>query len=72
MKVCMWKPNAFTRSTLLKGRSEENRLLYKKQRNKYVSLLKKVKKKYYETLNEQNVIDNEQFWKTKIDRSREI
>ena len=30
----------------------------------FVSLLSKVKRRYYETLNEKSVIDNKLFWKT--------
>ena len=45
-------------------KTEENRKLYVKQKNKCVSLLKKAKKKYYQNLGEKNVIDNKKFWKT--------
>ena len=44
-------------------RSEEARLLYKKQRNVCVFLLKKAKKEYYENLNLHNVTDTKRFRK---------
>ena len=48
----------------LKNRNEENRAIYVKQRNYCVSLLRKSKKKYYENLDERNLMDNKLFWKT--------
>ena len=52
------------RNRFLKNRSEENRMLFCKQRNKCVSLLRKSKKDYFENLNEKNITDNKRFWKT--------
>ena len=52
------------RDRFLKNRNEENRKLFWKQRSKWVSLLWKSKKHFFENLNEKNVIDNERFWKT--------
>ena len=52
------------RNKYLKNRNEENRAIYVKQRNYCVSLLRKSKKKYYENLDERNLIDNKLFWKT--------
>ena len=52
------------RNKYLIEKSEEARLLYKKQRNACVFLLKKVKKEYYENLDLQNVTDTKRFWKT--------
>ena len=52
------------RNRFLKNRSEENRKLFCKQRNKCVSLLRKTKKDYFENLNEKNITDNKRFWKT--------
>ena len=49
----------------LKNRNEENRAIYVKQRNYCVSLLRKSKKKYYENLDERNLMDNKLFWKTR-------
>ena len=37
---------------------------YNKQRNKCVSLLKKIKKAYYSNLNVKDVVNNKTFWKT--------
>ena len=47
----------------LQNRSEENIILYTKQRNFFVSLLRETKKRYYENLNETFVVDNKLFWK---------
>ena len=52
------------RSKYLKSRSEEDRQSYSKQGKLYVSLLRKSKRSYYSTLNENIVIDNRNFWKT--------
>ena len=49
------------RNRLLKYRSEVN---FIKQRNYCVSLLGKTKKQYYANLNEKDVADNKEFWKT--------
>ena len=51
------------RNKYLKNRNEENRAIYVKQRNYCVSLLPKSKKKYYENLDERNLMDNKLFWK---------
>ena len=48
----------------LRKKTEEIRKLYVKQRNKWVSLLEKAKKQYYQYLDEKNVTDNKKFWKT--------
>ena len=48
------------RNCYLKKRSEQNRLSYVKQRNNYVSLLRKTKKDYYAILNVKDVVDNKQ------------
>ena len=47
----------------LKHRSDENRRLFQKQRNKCVSLLRKAKKEYFSSLNINKVVDNKSFWK---------
>ena len=47
----------------LKHRSDENRHLFQKQRNKCVSLLQKAKKEYFSSLNINKVVDNKSFWK---------
>ena len=43
------------RNQFLKNRSEENRKLLCKQRNKGVSVLRKSKKYYFKNLNEKNI-----------------
>ena len=51
------------RNKYLKNRKEENSAIYVKQRNYCVSLLRKSKKKYYENLDEKNLMDNKFLWK---------
>ena len=51
------------RNRFLKNRTEENKKKYTKQRNYCVSLLRKVKNKYYSNLNEKDVTGNKMFWK---------
>ena len=50
-------------NNFLQNKCEENRKLNAKQRNFCISLLRKVKKRNYETLNEKSVIDDKLFWK---------
>ena len=52
------------RNRFLLNRSEENRKLFCKQRNKCVSFLGKSKKNYFANLNEKNITDKKSFWKT--------
>ena len=52
------------RNKYLTAKSEEARLLHKKQRNVCVFLLKKAKKEYRENLDLHNVTDAKSFWKT--------
>ena len=52
------------RNRLLKNRSEENRKLFRKQKNKCVSVLRKSKKDYFANLKEKNIADNKRFWET--------
>ena len=51
------------RNKYLIDKSEKARLLYKKQRNVCVFLMKKAKEEYYENLDLQNVTDTKRFWK---------
>ena len=51
------------RNNFLRHRPNENRKTYPKQRNYYVSLLRKIKKNYYCNLTEKNITDNKKFWK---------
>ena len=48
----------------LKHKSEFNKNVYNKQWNYCLSLLRKTQKVYYANLDEQDVIDDKQFWKT--------
>ena len=48
----------------LKERIDESKKRYASQRNYCVSLLKKTKKDYYNSLNEKAVSNNKTFWKT--------
>ena len=52
------------RNKYLKNRSEEDRQRFRKQRNLCVSLLRKTKRSYYSNINEKNIIDNRNVWKT--------
>ena len=52
------------RNNFLQNKSVENRMLYAKERNFCVSLLRTIKNRYYENLNEKSVIDNKLLWKT--------
>ena len=50
-----------SRNPFLQNRSEENRKLFCKQRNKCDSLLRKSKKDYFSNLNEEIITDNKRF-----------
>ena len=52
------------RNIYLKNRSYNNKREYNKQRNYCVSLLRKIKTNYYANLNEKDLTDNKQFWRT--------
>ena len=52
------------RNKFFKGQTVENRKNYNKQRNYCVTLLRKVKKEYYDNQDEKHVTDNKTFWKT--------
>ena len=52
------------RNKFLKDPTEHNKILYTKQRNWCVSLLRKEKKEYFANLNEKDMIDNKKFWQT--------
>ena len=47
----------------LKNITDASRMLYKKQKNYCVSLLRKRKTNYYANLDEKNVSNNKLFWK---------
>ena len=49
------------RNKLLKNLTDQNKLIYNKQRNFCVSLLRKQKKKYFAKLNEKDITDNRKF-----------
>ena len=50
-------------NNFLRHSSNENRKKYSKQQNYCVSLLRRIKKNYY-NLNEESITDNRNFWKT--------
>ena len=52
------------RNKFLKNPTDLNKILYNKQRNYCVSLLKKEKKEYFAKLNEKEITDNRKFWHT--------
>ena len=51
-------------NNFLRNRTEENKILYNRQRNYCVSLFRKSKRGYYENLNIKNITDNKLFWKS--------
>ena len=51
------------RHKFLKSRSIEDRKAYNKQRNYCASLIRKIKKDYYNNLDYKKIIDNKSFWK---------
>ena len=51
------------RNIFVKNKTDTNRIVYIKQRNYCVSLLRKNIKDHYANLNEGNVADNKQFWR---------
>ena len=51
------------RNIYLKQRTETTKVAYNQQRNKCVSILKKSKKSYFESLDAKFVNDNKKFWK---------
>ena len=52
------------RNTFLRNRSNEHKRKHSKQRNYWVSLLRKNKNNYYSNLNEKKITDSKTFWKT--------
>ena len=52
------------RKNFLINRTEENKILYNRQRNYCTSLLRKSERGYYENLNIRNITDNKLFWKS--------
>ena len=51
------------RDNYLKQRTEATKVAYNQQRNKYVGILKKSKRFYFESLGVKFVKDNKKFWK---------
>ena len=51
------------RKKFLKNPTDLNKVLYNKQRNYCVSLLRKEKKEYFAKLNEKAITDNRKFWR---------
>ena len=51
------------RNNYLKNKTDTNRMLYKKQSNCCVSLLRKSKTNYYANLDEKKMPNNKLFWK---------
>ena len=52
------------RNKFLRQRTNEEKSLYNKQRNLWVSILRKNKRDYFGNLNNKIVTDNRKFWKT--------
>ena len=55
-------PRTRFRNKFLKNPNDQNKLLYNKQRNYCVSLLRKEKKETFARLNEKDITDNRKFW----------
>ena len=53
-----------SRNKFLKDPTECNKILYTKQRNWCVLLLRKEKKEYIANLDEEDITDNKKFWQT--------
>ena len=52
------------RNRFLKNTTDENRLVFTRQKYFCVSFLRKEKKHYFAKLNEKNITDNSKFWQT--------
>ena len=52
------------RNKFFKEKTVENRKNYNKQRNYCVTVLRRAKKEYYDSLDGKHVTDNKTFWKT--------
>ena len=52
------------RNTFLKSKKEADRIIYNKQRNFCVSLLRKEKKNFFCNIHVTDITDNKRFWKT--------
>ena len=63
-KLHQEKKIGYTKNRYLKKRSYQNKKLYTKQRNFWVSLLQRTKKKHYTNQNHKDIADNKQFWRT--------
>ena len=50
------------RNRFLKNTTDENRLVFTRQKYFCVSFLRKEKKHYFAKLNEKNITDNRKFW----------
>ena len=51
------------RNKFLKNPTTENRLIYNRQRNFCLSLLRKEKREYFANVNEKDITDNRTFWR---------
>ena len=52
------------RNKYLKEKSADSKIAYDKQRNHYVNLLRRTKKKYFASINISSITDNKKIWKT--------
>ena len=52
------------RNDFLKDRNDTSQSAYRKQRNLYVTLLRKAKKQYFSNLEPKLIADNKTFWKS--------
>ena len=52
------------RNKYLKEESADSKVVYDKQRNYYVNILRRTKKNYFANINIISITDNKKFWKT--------
>ena len=52
------------RNKFLKNKNAQNNLLYNRQRNYCVSLIRKTKKAYFNSIETDNIVNGKKFWKT--------
>ena len=62
-KTTLWRNEEIRlRYNFMRNRTEKNKIVYDRQRNYSVSLLRKSKRKYYENANIKNLTDHKLFW----------
>ena len=68
-KKTLWRNEEVRlRYNFMRNRTEKNKIVYDRQRNYSVSLLRKSKRKYYENANIKNLTDHKLFWEAVTQR----